>query len=183
MDHTNLVYLSLGGNIGNTCAILATALEMIQHLPDVDNFKSSHLYRTSPVDAPFQEDYINAACSLQTSLDIHSFWVKLQEIERLLGKTTKAKNAPRIIDIDIIVFGQESHCNREIEIPHPRWQQRLFVLVPLKELTDNIIIPREDRKGVKSLNIQSMIDSFPHDSCQNVCLLEKKDLSNTMSCS
>ncbi len=131
------VFLSLGGNVGDVTATMKRAEEEIRALP-VHDLRFSRLYRTSPVSDIPQADYINCACQFYTDLPATELLEKLQEIERKLGKVPKPKNAPRPIDIDILFYGNEIIHTATLDIPHPQWQERLFVLVPLSDLVDII---------------------------------------------
>lgn len=160
----SLVYLSLGGNIGDTVAVINDAFRRISELPGVTDIKISHFYRTSPVDADSESDYINAACRFLTSRSLISLWNDLQQIERALGKTPKDKRSSRIIDIDIILFGNRNVNRDGLEIPHPRWHQRLFVLVPLADLDRYLFVPGHDKK----IDLNKMIAAFPKESGQQI---------------
>lgn len=134
------VFLSLGGNIGDTDAILKLALQKIEAIPDVSIKKISNFYRTSPVGNKDLDDFTNIVCLIETSLTPKQIFSELQAIERMLGKIPKPKNASRPIDIDILFYGNQCYCDGELEIPHPRWKERLFVLIPLQELTPTIAV-------------------------------------------
>lgn len=137
----NIVYLGLGGNIGDTSSIFNHTLSLISDLPGVKNLEASSFYKTAPVSDIPQPDYLNAVCRFKTRLNARQLLGLLQTIEKSQGKFPKPKNVPRIIDIDILFFGTESHASPDLEIPHPRWSERLFVVVPLLDLTSSIAIP------------------------------------------
>lgn len=137
----NVVYLGLGGNIGDSLAVLTNTLSLISHLPGVTDLEVSSFYKTAPVSDIPQPDYLNAVCRFKTDLNARQLLGPLQAIEKSQGKFPKPKNVPRILDIDILFFGTESHAAPDLEIPHPRWQERLFVVIPLLDLTTTITIP------------------------------------------
>jgi 2-amino-4-hydroxy-6-hydroxymethyldihydropteridine diphosphokinase len=137
------VYLSLGGNIGDRQGTLQRALMRIESLPEVREMRVSSFYETSPVGGIPQADYLNVVCYFKTGMDVRSLLRNLQTIEKSLGKGPKPKNHPRIIDIDILFYGNESFQEDDLEIPHPRWRERLFVIVPLLDLTDAIRVRGE----------------------------------------
>lgn len=155
--NTHLVYLSLGGNIGDVVSTLSRAFEKISALPGTTDFKISSFYQTAPFEAPDQDDYINAACSFRTTLPLKVLWDHLQQVEILLGKTPKPKSAPRKIDIDLLFFGDLYLHYGELEIPHPRWQERLFVLIPLRDLTETVTVPFGPEHQVQQVHIDSLI--------------------------
>lgn len=150
------VYVALGGNIGDTQSILTQALQQISALPNVQHLECSRFYRTPPVSPIPQASYINAVCRFQTSLSAKELLHALQRIETALGKVPKAKEAPRCIDLDILFFGAELHRDAELVIPHPRWRERLFVLLPLLDLTTTI----ELNDGEDNLDIASLLKGF-----------------------
>lgn len=155
------VFLALGANLGNSLNTIYQALEAIQALPSLDSFKHSQLYQTSPVSSIPQNDFINAVCSFETDLSPQILLKFLQEIESSLGKVKKVKDAPRMIDIDILFFGDEFLQESNLIIPHPHWQERLFVLQPLSDLVDFLKIPHS-KKETHLVSIDEIIQTFPN---------------------
>lgn len=133
-----LVYLGLGSNIGNSKNTLEKACKSIKSLPNTSAHQFSSIYLTSAVSSIPQRDYLNLTCSLITTLDPLTLFMYLEQIERLLGKIPKSKDAPRKIDIDILYFGDRILHSERLIIPHPKIKERLFVLQPLLELTDSL---------------------------------------------
>jgi len=132
------VYLSLGANIGDTAAVIQKACEEIQKKPS-ESFRSSSLYQTSPVSDLSQRDFLNISVRFLTSLSPFELLDSLQAIERKLGKKPKPKNAPRIIDIDLLYYGNlVINQPPRLILPHPKVTERLFVLKPLSELTNEL---------------------------------------------
>jgi 2-amino-4-hydroxy-6-hydroxymethyldihydropteridine diphosphokinase len=160
----NAVYLGLGSNIGDSCAIIQQALNAIAQIPHVEKLRVSSLYQTSPVSPLAQRDFINCACALNTTLSPKELYEALHRIEISLGKTPKEKNAPRAIDIDILLFGRVFYRTQELCIPHLHWRERLFVLAPLSELTQEIIVPVNDRGDYEIIDLQDFLQLFsnPH---------------------
>jgi 2-amino-4-hydroxy-6-hydroxymethyldihydropteridine diphosphokinase len=132
------VYIALGGNIGDVRKTFYEVIEEIQKSPHISQFHASSFYRTAPVSDIPQPDFLNAACAFQTTFSPHKLLYFLQEIEKKFGKVPKAKNAPRCIDIDILWYNGERIYDVDLEIPHPHWQERLFVLLPLSELVEEL---------------------------------------------
>lgn len=135
------VFLAFGANIGDAAMAIQSAGQLIQKLPGIHDVVFSRLYRTSPVSTILQPDYVNAVCQLQTNLSYMMLWKGIQEIEKALGKEEKPKDAPRKIDIDFLFYGDQKMSEAregELELPHPRWHDRLFVLVPLFDLITTI---------------------------------------------
>lgn len=132
------VFLGLGANIGDPAATISAVLKILKDNHRLYDFRSSRLYRTSPVGGVAQPDFINAACSFETDIPLFDLLKWTQEIEGHFGKCVITKNGPRTIDIDILAYGEVCVCLPALEIPHPRMLDRLFVLVPLSDITDSI---------------------------------------------
>lgn len=158
------VYVGLGGNVGDTPTIFRQALSSIENLPEVVQLSVSHFYTTTPVSTISQDLYLNAVCRFCTSLSAKELLSVLQKIEENLGKKPKDKNAPRPIDLDIILFGLGMHCSDTLIIPHPEWKNRLFVLVPLLDLTQEVVYPTiaNSPQNACHLNIPQFLKTFPN---------------------
>lgn len=176
MISSKVVYLSLGGNIGDRKKMLEQALVLIAALPEVKNFQASSLYETSPMYLTEQSNYLNAVCRFQTEVDHKSLFKTLQIIEKSLGKESKLKNYPRVIDIDFLFFGKELIQEGNLEIPHPRWRERLFVIVPLLDLTPTINL--SSKEGIiETIDLYKLKDSIKDPSqrikkiehCEEIC--------------
>lgn len=167
-----MVYLGLGGNIGDSKAVLRQALARIAALPEIKELEVSSFYKTSPVSEIPQSDYLNAVCRFKTGLSAGRLFEALKAIEKSLGKEPKSKNVPRVIDIDLLFFGTESYQEEGLEIPHPRWRERLFVIVPLLDLTATIIVPGKDYHE-EIVDLIKLRDSIPDKEFQRVELREE----------
>lgn len=130
-----LAYIALGGNIGDSVAVLCKAIQMLMSHAATRFCRLSAFYATTPVSTIAQGDYVNAVCALSTTLAPRPLLHLLQAIERALGKTAKDREAPRIADLDLLFYGSAYYHDSELTLPHPRWHQRLFVLHPLRQLT------------------------------------------------
>lgn len=162
-----LVYLSLGSNIGDRLTTLHRTLASIAEIPGVSRLEASSIYETEPVSEIPQEDYLNAACRfLSTDLTAEQLLCHLEGILKRHGQGDRPKNAPRVIDIDILFFGCEFHDTERLQIPHPRWQQRLFVVVPLLDLTQTITIPGKNREEI--VNLLALKKSLEKESHQRI---------------
>lgn len=159
------VYIGLGGNIGDTLSTILLALKKIEQLPKVYNLRASRIYRTTPVSNIPQDPYLNAVCCFQTTFSANELMQQLQLIEASIGKKPKAKNEPRIIDLDILLFGLEQHNNQDLIIPHPHWQERLFVLKPLSDLVTEIEVPDTySPGGIRIIDVQDLLANFPNNN-------------------
>lgn len=166
------VFVALGGNIGDTQTVLQEALAQIGQLSQVNSLKSSRFYITTPVSEIPQKDYLNAVCAFKTSFSAEELLLALQQIETRLGKIQKAKDAPRIIDLDILFFGLESHATPTLEIPHPKWRERLFVLTPLCDLTTEITVPNSGG-GFEKIDLTKLIKEFPNKYNEQINLAQE----------
>lgn len=144
------VYLALGSNLNDPIYQVEKATLLIQQLPYVTGFISSSLYTTQPlnVDGPL---FVNSVvCFDKPANGWSQCLLDLQDIERKMGKIPKPKNSSRIIDIDIL-FWSDMSISDTITVPHPSWKERLFVLEPLSELTNKIVLPTQEAVSVKTL--------------------------------
>ncbi|MCH9634503.1 MAG: 2-amino-4-hydroxy-6-hydroxymethyldihydropteridine pyrophosphokinase [Chlamydiae bacterium] len=133
-----LIFLGIGSNLNNPSFQVLLALQKIQNLKKIVDFRASSLYLTEPVSTIPQPDFVNAVCKFRTNLEVTALFEQLCEIEIEMGKKIKSKEASRIIDIDILLYGDEFIQTSKLTIPHPRMLKRLFVLKPLKEITSEI---------------------------------------------
>lgn len=133
------VYIGLGANLGDARQTLHQALTELAGLPQTRMLKASSLYRTAPVQAG-GPDYLNAVAKLSTSIPAHELLTRLQELEALHGRTRPFLNAPRTLDLDILLYGTSLLNDARLVIPHPRMHERAFVLVPLAELDPSLTL-------------------------------------------
>lgn len=164
------VFLSLGANLGNPYTTLLKALELIGNIENVRGVKTSSFYKTSPVGSITQNDFLNIACHIQTSLKPENLLMKLQKIEKELGKVPKEKQQPRLVDIDILFYGKKHININGLIIPHLEWKNRLFVLIPLNELTSSITLTDGN-----TLELKSLIDDFSSIQPQKIDLYNPKE--------
>ena len=137
-EHT--AYIGLGANLGNPARQVLSAIERLSALPGTRLAGQSGLYRTAPVEA-CGEDYINAVVRLLTALLPETLLDRLQEIENDFGRQRPFRNAPRTLDLDLLLYGSLQMQTPRLTLPHPRMAERAFVLVPLLEIAPEITIP------------------------------------------
>jgi 2-amino-4-hydroxy-6-hydroxymethyldihydropteridine diphosphokinase len=171
--HLHNVFIGLGGNIGYSVAVINSALLHIAALPGVQDLKMSSFYRTAPVSDLPQADYVNAVCNFKTTMNPEELFKHLEKIEILHGKAAKPKNAPRILDIDLLFFDSIRYTSDNLEIPHPRWKERLFVLIPLYDLTTTITVPDSAGDG-QTIDLNQLIRNFRPDEIQTISLLQSQ---------
>ena len=134
-----VVFLGLGSNIGNKEDNINKALAFISELYIVK--KISHLYVTEPVGNIKQEWFLNCVVEIQTDVDPKKLLSAVKSIERKLGRKKTVQNGPRIIDIDILFYGDHILKTKNLVIPHPSIQDRLFVLQPMMDINPDLIHP------------------------------------------
>lgn len=131
---THQVYLSLGSNLGDRFNNLKRAYEKLNEHPDIQVVKASDFYQTSPVGGVPQDDFINQAMHIQTTLEGEELLAYIHEIEADLLRIRGIVWGPRTIDIDILFYDDQVNDSKYLTIPHPEVYNRLFVLIPLKEI-------------------------------------------------
>lgn len=178
------VYVGLGGNIGDATATITQAAMAIKSLAAVTHFKISRYYLTTPVSPIPQAHYVNAVCCFQTSLELTVLFAELERISALLGKVPKMKEAPRIIDLDLLFFGRQFFDDGNLRVPHARWKERLFVLLPLLDLTTEIVEPA--LKGNALVNLKEYVQQFPNVHNEIIVVLKEnfyRGVNEPASCS
>jgi 2-amino-4-hydroxy-6-hydroxymethyldihydropteridine diphosphokinase len=128
-------YIALGANLGDAQETLRAVFDELAKLPDTQLNATSSLYRSPPfgenADGP---DYINAVAKISTTLPPHQLLVELQNLEQKHGRERHYQNAPRTLDLDILLYGDVVLNDEQLTIPHPRMTDRAFVLMPLAEV-------------------------------------------------
>lgn len=139
--------LSLGSNLGERAQSLQSALDSLADTPEVFVAAVSPVYETTPVDSPEgAEDYLNVVVVLDTTLDAKMLLERTQAIEQAFGRERgPVRNAPRTLDVDLIVMGEDHYADDDIEVPHPRAHERAFVLAPWADVDPNAEIPGKGR--------------------------------------
>lgn len=126
-------YVGLGANLGDAPAALRGAVQAIGALPGTQVLRCSALYRSAPVDAT-GPDFHNAVVAVRTTLAPEALLAGLQSIEAAAGRERPYRNAPRTLDLDILLFGELVIDTPTLTVPHPRMRERAFVLRPLAEI-------------------------------------------------
>ena len=136
-----LAFVALGANLANPVTQVRAALEALTRLPESRLLRASSLYRTAPVGIHGQPDFINAVAVLETSLLPNALLSALFEIEAQFGRRRDFRHAPRTLDLDLLLYGNETIDTPELKLPHPRMHLRAFVLAPLLEIAPDCAIP------------------------------------------
>lgn len=152
------VYLSLGGNLGDPLRAMGEALRMLDADPRAEVVAVSSPHRTPPWGKLDQPDFLNVAAALLTTLSPRQLLDLCLDVERRLKRVRQERWGPRLIDIDILAFGDREIHEHGLEIPHPRMFERAFVLVPLAEIApDRIIAGRTPRAGLAALATDGIV--------------------------
>ena len=133
-------YVGIGANLGDPRVAIAGAIHALQQLPSTRVVRMSSLYRTAPIDAG-GDDYVNAVVALDTGLEPLALLDALQGIEAAHGRVRTFRNAPRTIDLDLLVYDARRLSTERLTLPHPRLHERAFVLVPLAEIAPGLDVP------------------------------------------
>ncbi len=132
-------FIGLGANLGDARGALDAAFVALSSLPHTTLQRASSLYRSAPVDSS-GPDYLNAVVQLETRLTPRELLAELQRIELLQGRERPYRNAPRTLDLDLLLHGSRRIASALLTLPHPRLHQRAFVLRPLAELAPELVI-------------------------------------------
>lgn len=133
-------YVGIGANLGQPDQTVHQAMLALDNLADTRLSGRSSLYVSAPVDA-IGDDFINAVARIDTGLSAEMLLSELQRIEQAFGRERPFRNAPRTLDLDLLLYGQAQIHSHSLEVPHPRMTDRAFVLMPLLELDAGVHIP------------------------------------------
>jgi len=133
-----IAYVGIGSNLDDPRSHVLKAFEELERLPHTRLVRKSSLYRSAPVGHAAQPDFVNAVARLETGLPAERLLAELQEIEARHGRRRSFPNAPRTLDLDILLYGDLMLRTPDLEIPHPRMHQRSFVLKPLLEISPEL---------------------------------------------
>ncbi|MBI3524272.1 MAG: 2-amino-4-hydroxy-6-hydroxymethyldihydropteridine diphosphokinase [Betaproteobacteria bacterium] len=137
----SVAYVALGANLGDPLATIAAAMTALTDIPATRLAATSSLYRTAPVGLKNQPDFINAVVALETSIAPHDLLAALFAIEAHFGRSRSVPNAPRTLDLDLLLYGESILADAQLTLPHPRMHSRAFVLAPLLEIAPDCRIP------------------------------------------
>ncbi|RYF76791.1 MAG: 2-amino-4-hydroxy-6-hydroxymethyldihydropteridine diphosphokinase [Comamonadaceae bacterium] len=133
MDGPVRAYVAVGANLGDARAAVSLALDELSRLPHSRLVARSSMYRSAPHEAS-GPDFINAVAAIDTQLDPFALLGELQRIETAAGRLRPYRNAPRTLDLDLLLHGDRVLDTATLTLPHPRMEQRAFVLLPLAEI-------------------------------------------------
>ncbi len=136
-----LAYVGIGSNLRSPRLQVLAALEELAGIPRSRLASRSSLYRTAPQGFSSQPEFVNAVAGLETELDPAELLSRLFGIERRHGRRRGAPNAARTLDLDLLLYGDQTLRSKALSVPHPRMHERAFVLVPLMEIDPDLTIP------------------------------------------
>ncbi len=155
-----VAYVALGSNLGDRHGHLAAAFAALEKLPGTRLLARSGLYETAPVGPPGQQDYLNAAAELSTTLEPLELLDHLLSIEQTRGRIRRERWGPRTLDLDLLLHGDRRVSDPRLTLPHPAMLTRAFVLAPLCELSPALLLDGAtlaarleslDRSGVRRI--------------------------------
>lgn len=162
----NTAYIALGSNIGKKETYLKEAVKKLHEHPEVQVELISSIYETAPVGYENQDDFLNMAVKITTSLRPEELLSLTQKIEQELGRTRELRWGPRTADLDILLYNRENIETEQLVVPHPRMYERLFVLVPMSEICPEIgevqINAVTDQEGVSIWKKTCGVEEFVH---------------------
>jgi len=146
--NTTIAHIAFGSNIGNRTTNIAKALRLLDRLKGVHIQKVSRVYETVPVGGPPQGNFLNGVVKVRTQVLARSLLEKMKKIEKKLGRRKTSRWGPRSIDLDLLTYGKlktenlpRRQAGRKLTLPHPRYHQRKFVLVPFCEISPSFKHP------------------------------------------
>jgi 2-amino-4-hydroxy-6-hydroxymethyldihydropteridine diphosphokinase len=159
-----IAYIALGANLGDAVQTIKDAIQAINDLPEIQVTKQSSLYKTAAMEslpgAPKSPDYINAVIEIICHKPVYLLLEQLQKIEQKAGRIRPYLNAPRTLDLDILLYGDAHIQTETLTVPHPRMWQRAFVLVPLAEIAPGLV-GGEKLEGVRGQWIERVSIARP----------------------
>lgn len=151
------VYIGLGSNLGDRLLHLQQAVDQLNRHPEITVTRLSPIYETAPVGLIEQPDFLNMVVSLRTSLPPEALLFELQRIEAERRRERKIRWGPRTLDLDILLYEELILHQEQLIIPHPRMCERPFVLIPLRDIAGNLLIPGQDQR------IDELLSSLPQE--------------------
>jgi len=138
-----LAYIGIGSNLDGPREQVRNAIELLDRLPGCHVLRQSSIYQSAPFGPVAQDDFMNAVVALETAVPPDILLACLKEIERAQGRDLRAERwGPRVIDLDILVYADQMLDLPGLQVPHPGIAERNFVLLPLREIAPDLVIPR-----------------------------------------
>ncbi len=158
-NHTNtelsiLTHIGIGTNLGDRQANIETTLQKLGATPNIDVVHVSSVYETDPIGFTEQPDFLNLVAALRTTLPPRDLLGVLLHIEMGMGRVRTERWGPRVIDLDLLLYGKEQIELPGLTVPHPRLRERAFVLAPLAEIAPDLTLPGDGKK------VRELIENF-----------------------
>ena len=138
---STVCYIGLGSNLDDPAEQVERAFEFLRAVPEIRLLSRSSLYRSGPIGPLDQPEYVNAVAKISTTLDARELLEALKRIERLRGRKRGVRWGPRVLDLDLLVYGHECVDELHLKVPHPGIAERNFVLLPLMEVAPGLTVP------------------------------------------
>ena len=136
-----ICYIGIGSNLGDALQNCKDAIESIFRADQIEIIGNSSFYKTQPVGMESQNWFVNAVVEIKTTLSAYAIFLLLQAIEHAMGRKKETRGGPRIIDLDLLFYGQDIINETDLTVPHPEIHRRRFVLEPLGEIASYLIHP------------------------------------------
>ncbi len=146
MNEPVTAYLGFGSNLGEKMENISEAVRRVSEIGGVELLRTAEYLETEPVGCIDQDDFLNTAAEITTTLDPYELLEHLKRIETEMGRVKEQNWGPRVIDIDILFFGKDIIVTEELIVPHPLVCERIFTLKPVAELNADLLHPVFDRK-------------------------------------
>jgi 2-amino-4-hydroxy-6-hydroxymethyldihydropteridine diphosphokinase len=151
-----IAYLGLGANLGDRASSISAALAGLDQQSDIEVLRRSSLYETAPIGMTDQPEFLNTVVEIRTTLSPLALLAQILALEHELGRVRTIRWGPRVIDIDILLYGEETYMGPELTIPHPRLTERAFALAPLAELAPDACFPDGETSQKKWKQFQEL---------------------------
>ena len=138
---STVCYIGLGSNLDDPAEQVERAFQFLRAVPEIRLLSRSSLYASGAIGPVDQPDYVNAVAKISTTLDARALLRVLKKIEQLRGRKRGVRWGPRVIDLDLLVFGNQEIDELNLKVPHPGISERNFVLLPLMEVAPGLVVP------------------------------------------
>ncbi len=146
-------YIGLGSNLGDKKRYMEQALKLLAETPGIELRQLAGYYRTEPIGYTEQDWFLNTVAEIKTTLAPHALLAALQIIENELGRVRKIHWGPRVIDLDLLLYGDEKIDDDILTVPHPRICERAFVVAPLADINPDLILPNGNKAKELALSL------------------------------
>ncbi len=149
-------HISLGSNMGDRISNLSQAIDLLSEVPETHIDRASHMYESEPAYVTDQDAFLNAVAVVETELTSDALLSHLLRIEDEMGRVRESDKGPRVIDLDLLLYGEEERVSDELTLPHPGLAERDFVVTPLLEVSPRLHLPDGSRISRASATVGSV---------------------------